>query len=1517
MSTTSPPPSLSSAAPASAHVHVHQLVQDENAKTILLNVPLEATSTAPGENGSFKAPSASNSSTGSSSSSTSSSSSSNNNNNNNNSRKGAPLSNQPSPRESGCSSSRPRRTPPGRLGAAKARRVRSASVGRDKRGDMQARYWAFLFENLRRAVDDLYNTCENDDSAPAAKEVVLVLENYVRDFKNLVAWFRLKYEYENTPPPKRPTSLAWEVRKTSPGGPGGTAGPGGGSKMPSMLAAQQRLLVAASPARRALNFGAEEKQPVKKEPTLQKVEEKVADDNNGAGEKEEEEEKEEEKGEGRDEKVEVTQQQNEEKENKEPEPKKGTPPTQLAGKVDPDRKADVVAAQKSKASVPPTTTTSSAPASSKSAKADGGNVGGTAKAEERMAAKKHPLSHQGPAKSTTASGINASTVKGPQASQQKSQVTAAAAAPGVKSTARPSSSPSPSVTSKLLAGKASAGASRTSGPASAKLSSQSNPDLRRSRVVPPQQQQQQQTDQQASTKPQRMSLVARQSLVSSSVQSSSSRTPLARAATTANISRASGSRGPASARPAPTSANSRQQAATKTTRGTAGLSKGGGIEAAGGGTSAKPQVTPKNSNGSSTIPFGSSSSVSSVGSTRSWADTVKGLKAPLSVENVSLVSSSSPSAAEAEATSLTMKGDGQGGEAEEAEEAGGEWEAVRSRKRSRLSPFNRDLSNKNKASSAAPATSRQHQGSRRGSGTIAKPVLRKRESLDSSLRTTYSAKTRFSVPSSATSLPALALLEEESSSPVPGGGKKSNASSKEMLAAKRAQKREEEEKKAPPQLDRVVEAGGETRSSSSESLSEKGQRAKARAEGRSANTGTTGGVRETKGARQPVGSTWAAKKPSARTDTRLKVKTPAGVGKHSGAPAEEKGTKQEEKKQEESETSKKDKASAFAGVEESESNLVVGSDDVLDDATDSAIAENEVAIARAEEEQEKLAREIRETEKQELSETDGDPSAGEESDMQSVISDRDSEMAASNSSAAAGACTGTGTSVGADGQNDVATGGAGGGAGAGVHVTTATSVITPLKLDILLQDGVPLSWADEIDLEEQLRATGESRYPGRAIQLHEKLSSPARKKEPQEAFREHQEKQKQAKLRREQFQDQKAAKLNALNAKIEEVIAQKEQLMQEQKELLKEKMRKAEEKRQEYIEGIRRKAHMEEAKLKEIAFINELQAQNSRIDMLAHNQTADEKHEERLAELAEERARKMEERSAKEARAEERRRQMEEKRLQSLEALRQRIRTREERIQEEQEQARKDREEAAREKARDREEKLSNVRAAEEDLKTELQEKIQQKQEDAAKRHREKLERIRNKAFELSVLRCSAVEGDVEADGVPKLQAYRPKKKCGVCDVLIANEVQLQSHLKGRRHREKVSQANGGRKLSGEELREYNLRNVLDAAADDKEDAGRCAVARERNRAMKRRAKKVRGRMTTRAVEYEKKLVVPSKIDGPNRAKVGKALKDIEKIISSQGRGAWPNNALSSLERAMGEICRALDKNHSQDRYGR
>lgn len=40
--------------------------------------------------------------------------------------------------------------------------------------DLRARYWAFLFDNLRRAVDEIYVTCESDQSVVECKVSLLL-----------------------------------------------------------------------------------------------------------------------------------------------------------------------------------------------------------------------------------------------------------------------------------------------------------------------------------------------------------------------------------------------------------------------------------------------------------------------------------------------------------------------------------------------------------------------------------------------------------------------------------------------------------------------------------------------------------------------------------------------------------------------------------------------------------------------------------------------------------------------------------------------------------------------------------------------------------------------------------------------------------------------------------------------------------------------------------------------------------------------------------------------------------------------------------------------------------------------------------------------------------------------------------------------------------------------------------------------------------------------------------------------
>ena len=92
------------------------------------------------------------------------------------------------------------------------------SDGGTRKTDRRARYWKFLFDNLQRAVDAIYETCEQDESVVECKEVIMMLEQSTNDFKSLIERMHLMKAYDDaTREGDRPAPIAWEVRKMSPG----------------------------------------------------------------------------------------------------------------------------------------------------------------------------------------------------------------------------------------------------------------------------------------------------------------------------------------------------------------------------------------------------------------------------------------------------------------------------------------------------------------------------------------------------------------------------------------------------------------------------------------------------------------------------------------------------------------------------------------------------------------------------------------------------------------------------------------------------------------------------------------------------------------------------------------------------------------------------------------------------------------------------------------------------------------------------------------------------------------------------------------------------------------------------------------------------------------------------------------------------------------------------------------------------------------------------------------------------
>ncbi|XP_068081995.1 S phase cyclin A-associated protein in the endoplasmic reticulum [Anabrus simplex] len=1272
-------------------------------------------------------------------------------------------------------------------------RVRSASTGRDKKSELQARYWAFLFGNLQRAVDEIYQTCETDESVSECKEVILVLENYTRDFHSLIEWFKLKWEYENTPPPQRPTSLAWEVRKSSPG------------KVRNMIASElptvpgtgkPRNLNSPPPSADIVAVPHVESAETMKDllpekassPSFDSTENKKSglfagdvqlEDSSGST-------------------LIVCKTVNDTE-------------VKLENSKEPITVVSDIEIVKELLSPNTVAETEESICTEDNTKVYLGNDSLDKKKEDiQCNSTVDEINSENCQKETNevlmihqasqtdleecvedSDGLRFLSVGQPPPTPAPAPVPPSAPVAVSKPVTPSTLGKAPAVSRAPLAPARAGLRTSSAGPASRPQALSKPPYSTVSRLSSPYRPQQS-----AQIEP-RSHLVSVSSGNTSKLQSSTnysgsaakiqsvntgspkpqqippSTSSLSRVSTSAVVTakphtnpRLMRSRTSTDVRPAGRGVALRRppDSAIKVQRPIVGVrqnrvnvlptSRGAPVPA-------KNNSVAENGRGPSLEQrSGSNSSLNSTASSgaRSWADKVKGTETQ-------------------QHTTVSVEVLPRTGCGQDDDDTQG-WETVKGRSRSRISPANKveGLGSKLSCSSGNIKSRLERKGSTRSH-----------------------AQTRFHQPSAATSLPSLALREVGVRPPLP--------------------------RKTPP------------RSSNSIHVSSVSKKM----------------VKLTK--KTPV----LNNKVGTEKMEMNKEKSPGcGVVKKEVTDSMENLIDSEKT----DETSKADTSDSDAmtlvSKEDEDDDLLLDSKlaDILEERN---LSEDELRKSKElSAEEEMLRKEIQELETTEIevdtetdeTETDGEATIGPEEDEE----------------------------------------------GGRKELLIEDSLTLEARYENMLEG---MSWAERVDTLEQLQELV-ARHPGRALELHQKLSSPSRRRTLPETLRRFQAKQAQAKEKRDQLRLEKSQRLRELLNKVEEVKAAQAQLIEDKRIRLEMKLKRAEVNRKRHLKRIVRKAHDEEEKLKEIAFINELEAQNKRHDFMALCQ----EQEERLQGIQEERQRKVEEKAAKEAAAEERRRVLEAERQERLEKMQELRRKREERVGMKQLEREKERQELAREKARDREERLLALHAAQLATQEELQKKIQQKQEDSARRHEENIEHIRQRALESSIMRCST------DDVAPRLAPYDTQKLCQACNVLIGSEVYLLSHLRGKKHQEAVQRLHGTN-LSKEEVTSYNIRHIVDAPADKIDP--KIALDKERQKALKKRCKKIRLRMASRGQEYETKREALQKVDSPNKGRLQKNLKAVEKLHASQGKGQWPNNAVTGLERSLGEMNRILSKKNSPD----
>lgn len=371
--------------------------------------------------------------------------------------------------------------------------------------------------------------------------------------------------------------------------------------------------------------------------------------------------------------------------------------------------------------------------------------------------------------------------------------------------------------------------------------------------------------------------------------------------------------------------------------------------------------------------------------------------------------------------------------------------------------------------------------------------------------------------------------------------------------------------------------------------------------------------------------------------------------------------------------------------------------------------------------------------------------------------------------------------------------------------------------------------------------------------------------------------------KRQQLLQDKSTKVRELLKKVGERKMLQSLIIDEKRVNIDKKLKRAEENRKLHLQQIQKKAHDEEEKLREIAFINELEAQNRRHDIL----TLWQEQEDRLQTILEERKRNQVRKAAKEAAVEERLKALEAERQGRIEQILERRRIKEERIGREQQEKEKERLELAREKAKERENKLTALYAAQSASAEELQKKIQQKQKESAKRHEQNIEHIRQRALELGVQK-----NDIDMD-----------RYCPSCEILFESVIALHHHLRTKTHKERIKKIRKQTKIEhsvidkfSQDVKKKKLKRVksfdtisLDTNVTDENNDNKSKMKNNRKRCMK-----LRHRILTRSKKIEDNL--PKRDSSVDKTTIEICVNSIVKHLNELKNEQWSKNALKNLE---------------------